>query len=62
MAIAMALAGYAGAEADEMRRTMGNMRKEARFARGAGRLRERLVANDITPRIRPRWRSASATT
>ena len=53
MAIAMALAGYTGAEADEMRRTMGNMRKEAKFLAALARLRERLIANDITPRIPP---------
>lgn len=53
MAIAMALAGYTGAEADDMRRTMGNMRKEARLLAALERLRERLVNNDITPRIPP---------
>ncbi|MCC7195991.1 MAG: error-prone DNA polymerase [Gemmatimonadaceae bacterium] len=51
MAIAMALAGYTGGEADEMRRTMGNLRKEPRLLAALDRLRQRMIDNDITPRI-----------
>ena len=47
MAIAMTLAGYSGAEADELRRTMGNIRKQDRLARALARLDTRMVANGI---------------
>ena len=53
MAIAMALAGYTGAEADEMRRTMGNIRKEPRLLAALDRLRQRMIDHAITPRIAP---------
>lgn len=53
MAIAMALGGYTGAEADEMRRTMGNIRKEPRLLAALDRLRQRMIDHDITPRIPP---------
>src|SRR5688572_7616163 len=36
MAIAMALGGYTGSEADELRRTMGNQRKKDRLDRQSG--------------------------
>jgi DNA polymerase III alpha subunit len=41
-AIAMALAGYAGSEADERRRTMGNARKEKRLLPAQEKLRVRM--------------------
>jgi error-prone DNA polymerase len=54
MAIAMALGGYTGAEADELRRTMGNIRKQRRLEAALARLHERMVANgDVTPCVTP---------
>ncbi len=54
MAIAMALGGYTGGEADEMRRTMGNIRKQKRLEAALVRLHERMVANEnVTPRVTP---------
>ncbi len=53
MAVAMALGGYTGGEADELRRTMGNIRKEPRLLAALDRLRERMIAHDITPRVPP---------
>ncbi|MBM4193702.1 MAG: DNA polymerase III subunit alpha [Gemmatimonadetes bacterium] len=53
MAVAMALGGYTGAEADELRRTMGNIRKEPRLIAALERLRVRMIDHDITPRVRP---------
>ncbi|HKS07635.1 MAG TPA: error-prone DNA polymerase [Gemmatimonadaceae bacterium] len=47
MAIAMALAGYTGSEADELRRTMGNIRKEPRLLAALERLRTRMAATGI---------------
>ena len=47
MAIAMALAGYSGSEADELRRTMGNQRKKDRLLRALQRLAKRLVENQV---------------
>ena len=49
MAIAMALGGYTGGEADELRRTMGNIRKEARLIAALDRLRTRMIGEGITP-------------
>jgi error-prone DNA polymerase len=55
MAIAMELAHYTGAEADRLRRTMGNHRKEARLTAALAELRERLVqsrvADDVAAQI-----------
>jgi error-prone DNA polymerase len=53
MAIAMALGGYTGAEADELRRTMGNIRKEPRLIAALERLCTRMMANELTPRVTP---------
>ena len=53
MSVAMALGGYTGGEADELRRTMGNIRKEPRLLAALGRLRERMIAHEITPRVTP---------
>ena len=47
MAIAMALAGYTGSEADELRRTMGNIRKQDRLTRALSRLSGRMMAKGI---------------
>ncbi|CAA9327969.1 MAG: Error-prone repair homolog of DNA polymerase III alpha subunit, partial [uncultured Gemmatimonadaceae bacterium] len=47
MALSMALAGYGAAEADELRRTMGNQRKAARLAAALERLRARMVERGI---------------
>jgi error-prone DNA polymerase len=55
MAIAIALAGYTPAEADTLRRTMGNQRKESRLIAALAELRERLiekaVAKDVAEQI-----------
>jgi error-prone DNA polymerase len=53
MSIAMALAGYTGAESDEMRRTMGNIRKEKRLKAALEKLRTRMAEHTIEPRISP---------
>ena len=47
MAIAMALAGYTGSEADELRRTMGNIRKQDRLTKALNRLSGRMIAKGI---------------
>ena len=51
MAIAMALGGYTGSEADELRRTMGNQRKKDRLLRSLQRLAHRLVEQKIDERV-----------
>jgi error-prone DNA polymerase len=58
MAIAMTLGGYTGGEADELRRTMGNIRKEPRLLAALDRLRQRMIAHDITPRVPPEMAQA----
>jgi error-prone DNA polymerase len=47
MAIAMVLGGYTAAEADELRRTMGHIRKISRLLETLGRLRDRMVARGV---------------
>ena len=47
MAIAMALADYTGSEADELRRTMGNIRKEPRLLAALEKLRVRMEAQGV---------------
>jgi len=47
MAIAMVLGGYSAAEADELRRTMGHIRKISRLMETLGRLRDRMVARGV---------------
>jgi error-prone DNA polymerase len=47
MAIAMVLGGYTAAEADELRRTMGHIRKISRLLDVLGRLRDRMVVNGV---------------
>ena len=51
MAIAIALAGYTPAEADTLRRTMGNQRKEARLIAALAELRERMVEKRVAPDV-----------
>ncbi|HEY2850019.1 MAG TPA: OB-fold nucleic acid binding domain-containing protein, partial [Gemmatimonadaceae bacterium] len=54
MAIAMALGGYTGGEADEMRRTMGNIRKQKKLDAALERLHKRMVENGhVVPRVTP---------
>jgi error-prone DNA polymerase len=47
MAIAMVLGGYTAAEADELRRTMGHVRKISRLIETLGRLRDRMVLRGV---------------
>jgi error-prone DNA polymerase len=47
MAIAMALGGYTGAQADELRRTMGNVRKKDRLVGALTRLRAAMVGRGV---------------
>jgi error-prone DNA polymerase len=47
MAIAMVLGGYTAAEADELRRTMGHIRKISRLLDVLTRLRDRIVARGV---------------
>jgi error-prone DNA polymerase len=49
MAISMALGGFTAAEADELRRAMGHRRKLPKLHAALGRLRDRMVANDVSP-------------
>ena len=51
MRISQALAGYTAAEADELRRTMGNQRKQARLAAALERLREKMVARGVAAEV-----------
>lgn len=47
MSIAMVLGGYTAAEADELRRTMGHVRKISRLMETLGRLRDRMVERGV---------------
>jgi error-prone DNA polymerase len=47
MAIARDLGGYTGAQADELRRTMGNIRKQPHLQAALDRLRTRMVGEGI---------------
>ncbi|HEY5220082.1 MAG TPA: DNA polymerase III subunit alpha, partial [Gemmatimonadaceae bacterium] len=51
MAIAIELGKYSGAEADEMRRTMGNIRKKERLAEALERLHRAMVTNGVDDAI-----------
>ncbi len=51
MALSIALAGYTPADADELRRTMGNARKLARLVAALERLRARMVAEGVAPDV-----------
>lgn len=54
MSIAMVLGGYTASEADELRRTMGHMRKISRLLDVLGRLRERMMARGISEEVSTR--------
>ena len=54
MAIAMALGGYTGGQADELRRTMGNIRKKERLVGALTRLRVAMVDRGIEAEIADR--------
>lgn len=54
MAISMALGGYTGSEADELRRTMGNERKKTRLLGALEKLCARMVANGVEPEVATR--------
>ncbi|HEY0776388.1 MAG TPA: error-prone DNA polymerase, partial [Gemmatirosa sp.] len=47
MALSIALAGYTPADADELRRTMGNQRKLARLVAALDTLRARMIAHGV---------------
>ncbi|HEX6588454.1 MAG TPA: DNA polymerase III subunit alpha [Longimicrobiales bacterium] len=49
MAISMALGGYSAAEADELRRTMGNVRKLTKLKAALAKLEQRMIANGLSP-------------
>ncbi len=51
MALSMALAGYTATEADDLRRTMGHARKQARLAAALERLRLRMIERGIDEEI-----------
>jgi error-prone DNA polymerase len=51
MAIAIELAGYSGADADALRRTMGHQRKRQRLDAALAELHERMLGKGITPAI-----------
>ena len=51
MAIAIALGGYTPPEADLLRRTMGNVRKEARLIAALADLRERMIEKHVAPAV-----------
>jgi error-prone DNA polymerase len=51
MAIAMVLGGYTAAEADELRRTMGHIRKIQKLIDTLGRLRDRMVARGVSESV-----------
>ena len=48
MAIAIELAGYRPSEADQLRRTMGSMRKEEKLLAALAQLRERLIDKGLS--------------
>src|SRR4029078_888711 len=51
MAIAMVLGGYTAAEADELRRTMGHIRKISKLIATLGQLRDRMVARGVREEV-----------
>jgi error-prone DNA polymerase len=54
MAVSMALGGYTAAEADELRRAMGNSRKQARLKLALERLRERMIGRGVAVEVAER--------
>jgi error-prone DNA polymerase len=53
MAIAMALGGYTGAQADALRRTMGNIRKKGRLEAALVDMKQAMLARSASGAIRP---------
>ncbi len=51
MAIARDLGGYTGAQADELRRTMGNARKLTKLLAGLERLRSSMIERGVAPEV-----------
>ena len=51
MRIAQAVAGYSAAEADELRRTMGHARKQARLEAALAKLERAFVAKGLKPNV-----------
>lgn len=51
MAVSMALGGFSAAEADELRRTMGHMRKKGKLVAVLEKLETRMIANAVEPDI-----------
>ncbi|MDR0787821.1 MAG: PHP domain-containing protein [Gemmatimonadota bacterium] len=51
MAISMVLGGYTAAEADALRRSMGNQRKLPRLKNALGKLRERMIARGVDAEV-----------
>jgi len=51
MSISMALGGFSAAEADQLRRTMGNIRKKGKLEGVLEKLRLRMIANDVSPEV-----------
>ncbi|MEX2325653.1 MAG: hypothetical protein WD553_02575, partial [Gemmatimonadaceae bacterium] len=54
MSISMALGGFSAAEADQLRRTMGNIRKKGKLEAVLEKLRLRMIANDVKPDVASR--------
>src|SRR5258705_13922425 len=54
MAIAMKLGGYSAAQADELRRTMGHIRKVEKLCRVLEQLRARMVERGVTEDVAAR--------
>ena len=53
MAIAMQLGGYTGAQADALRRTMGNIRKKGRLEAALSEMKKAMLARSASGAIRP---------
>jgi len=53
MAIAMKLGGYTGAQADALRRTMGNIRKKGRLEAALGEMKKAMLARSASGAIKP---------
>jgi error-prone DNA polymerase len=51
MAIAMVLGGFTAGEADQLRRTMGNIRKKGRLESVLEKLRLRMIGNGVAPEV-----------
>ncbi|HUF66757.1 MAG TPA: DNA polymerase III subunit alpha, partial [Gemmatimonadaceae bacterium] len=51
MSIAMVLGGFSAGEADQLRRTMGNIRKKGRLETVLEKLRQRMIGNGVQPGV-----------